>query len=124
MSSTNFWRVYSVRQQRRALVRNRAWKHRAHVRSKSARHSARGPMFFQSLEGVVYGPDGAPLADALVNLPSIHQSTRTGRYGEFKFEPLPSCGVRHLIVEAHGRELVIDVLSVPWPLAIHFRIDE
>lgn len=124
MSNADFSRGYGVQPQPCVVVRNRAWKRRARVMMKLARHSALGRMTFQSLEGVVYGPDGTPLADALVRLPGIHRSTRTGQYGEFKFEPAPRFGVKELIVEACGRELVIDVLSVPWPLAIHFQIDE
>jgi hypothetical protein len=124
MSNADFWRGYRVRPQPCVVVRNRAWKRRAQVTTKLARHSGLGRMIFRSLEGVVYGPDGAPLADALVRLPGVHRSTRTGQYGEFKFGSVPRFGVRELIVEACGRELVIDVLSVPWPLAIHFQFEE
>ena len=124
MLSANFWRVYGLRPQPCAIVRNRAGKRRAQATTKLARHSALRGMVFQSLEGVVYGPNGTPLADALVHLPSIHRSTRTGRYGEFKFEPAPRFGVKKLIVEARGRKLVIEVMSVPWPLAIHFQINQ
>ncbi|MBV9182017.1 MAG: carboxypeptidase regulatory-like domain-containing protein [Acidobacteria bacterium] len=81
---------------------------------------------FQSLEGVVYGPDGAPLGDAAVRLPGVNRSTQTSRYGEFKFEAVPVIAVKQLLVEAQGRQMVIDLssLSASWPLAIHFQLEE
>lgn len=126
MPSANFWRVHGVRPQPCMVLRRRAWKSRCPVTTKLVRKSAVRRVIFQSLQGVVYGPDGAPLADALVHLPSINRSTRTGRHGEFKFETVPAIGVKELLVEARGREMLIDLtaVSVPWPLAIHFQLEE
>jgi len=106
------------------MVRKRAWKRRAPVTAKLVRKSVVRRVILQSLEGVVYGPDGAPLADALVRLPSVNRSTRTGQHGEFKLETVPVVDVKELLVEAWGKEMVIDALRVPWPLAIHFQTEE
>jgi hypothetical protein len=43
----------------------------------------------QSLDGVVYGPEGTPLCDAVVRLLAWNRSTRTGSHGEFNFETVP-----------------------------------
>lgn len=78
----------------------------------------------QALQGVIYGPDGNPLRNAVVHLPSLHRSTRTGKHGEFIFEIVSDPALEELCVEAGGREVRIDLtgLSAPWPLAIHFRL--
>ena len=122
MPNADSWR--GVQPQTCLMVRKRAWKRRAPVTTKLVRKSAVRRVILHSLEGVVYGPDGAPLADALVHLPSVNRSTRTGRHGEFKFETVPALDVKELLVEARGREMVVDAVRVPWPVAIHFQTEE
>ena len=126
MPSVNFWRVHGLPPQPCMVLRKRAWKRRAPVTTKLVRKSAVRRVMFRSLEGVVYGPQGAPLADALIHLPSINRSTRTGQHGEFNFETVPATAVQELLVEARGREMRIDLtdIAMPWPLAIHFRFEQ
>ena len=119
----NFWRAHGVPPERCRRLCRRTWKRRAPVTTKVVCKSVRR-VPLHSLEGVVYGPDGTPLADALVQLPSLSRSTRTGRHGEFNFETVPAFGVRELLVAARDKEMVIDVAKVSWPLAIHFQVEE
>jgi hypothetical protein len=69
---------------------------------------------------------GRPLCDAVVRLPAINRSTRTGRHGEFNFETIPPSNLGQLRVEAKGRELAIDLSTVaaPSPTGDSFRDGE
>jgi hypothetical protein len=126
MPRVNFWRIDGARPQPCMVLRKRAWKRRRPVTTKLVRKSALSRVVLHSLEGVIYGPEGTPLVDALVHLPSINRSTRTGRHGEFNFEIVPANGLNQLLVEARGRQMLVDLTGVnmPWPLAIHFRAQE
>jgi hypothetical protein len=79
----------------------------------------------QSLDGVVYGPEGTPLCDAVVRLLAWNRTTRTGRHGEFNFETVPPSNLGQLRVESKGRELAVDlsIVAAPSPLAIHFEME-
>lgn len=74
----------------------------------------------RSLPGVVYGSEGAPLTDAIIRLPALNRTTRTGKFGEFQFEILPTEDLSRLEIEAAGREITVDLDTVEVPIAIHF----
>jgi len=95
-------------------------------RERAERRSGRRGSHLRSLPGVVYGPEGIPLCDALVHLPSLNRSTRTGMYGEFNFETVPARGLGLLRVEVEGRgiEIELSAETVLLPLAIHFEMNE
>ena len=76
----------------------------------------------RSLPGVVYGPAGRPLSDAIVRLPALNRVTRTGKHGEFNFETVPAETLRQLAVEAEGQRLTIELSPFAAPIAIHFQI--
>ena len=76
----------------------------------------------RSLPGVVYGPAGRPLSDAIVRLPALNRMTRTGKHGEFNFETVPAETLRQLAVEAQGRELTVELSRFAGPIAIHFQL--
>ena len=77
----------------------------------------------RSLPGVVYGPAGRPLSDAIVRLPDLNRVTRTGKHGEFNFESVPAETLRQLAIEAEGRELTIELSTFAAPIAIHFQVE-
>ena len=101
-------------------------RHRAQpCQERRRRNSNRRGTQARDLPGVVYGPEGIPLSDAIVYLPSLNRSTRTGIYGEFNFGTVPASALGQLRVEAAGREIEIDLgAETLSPLAIHFEIRE
>jgi hypothetical protein len=84
------------------------------------RHEAPEHTNVRCLPGVVYGSEGAPLADALIRLPTLNRTTRTGKFGEFQLEILPTEDLSQLEIEAAGREITVDLNTVEVPIAIHF----
>jgi len=120
-----FWQAHSLPPQPCFVIRRRVWLELAPKPVKLVRKSIVESVPVQSLQGVVYGPGGIPLCDAVVRLPALNRSTRTGRHGEFNFETVPPNNLGQLRVEAKGRELAIDLSAVaaPSPLAIHFEME-
>ena len=65
-----------------------------------------------SLAGSIVGPQGIPLADALVEVPSINASVRANHKGQFEFRNVPlgdEFRPRTLIVHAKGRTQTFDL---------------
>lgn len=118
--SKSFWHGHGLTPQPCFVIRQRAWQEPHVQRDSEYALAAWAP---QSLQGVVYGPEGDPLAGAIVRLPLANRSTRTGKYGEFVFHAVPS-DLGKLRVEAHGRSMTLDLRDVdtPSPLAIHFEL--
>jgi len=84
------------------------------------RHETPEHSKLRCLPGVVYGSDGAPLADAIIRLPALNRTTRTGKFGEFQLEILTTEYLSELEIEAAGREIAVDLNTVQVPIAIHF----
>jgi len=118
--SKSFWHGHGLTPRPCFVIRQRAWQEPYVQRNSEYAFAALPP---QSLQGVVYGPEGDPLAGAIVRLPSANRSTRTGKYGEFVFHAVPSY-LGKLRVEAHGRSMTLDLrdLDTPSSLAIHFEL--
>jgi len=95
---------------------------RSKERSKAMpdRHDTPEDTKLRCLPGVVYGSEGAPLAGAIVRLPALNRTTRTGMFGEFQLEILPTEDLSQLEIEAAGREITVDLNTVEVPIAIHF----
>ena len=81
-----------------------------------------------SLAGTIVGPQEIPLADALVELPSINASVRTDHNGRFEFRNVPlgdEFRPRTLIVHAKGRKQTFDLHDHPEsPLTIQFFLED
>jgi len=85
------------------------------------RHETPEHRKLRCLPGVVYGSEGVPLADAIIRLPALNRTTRTGKFGEFQLEILPTEDLlTQLEIEAAGREIAVDLNTVQVPIAIHF----
>ena len=80
-----------------------------------------------SLHGVVVGPEDTPLANALVELPSLQQSVYTDGNGRFRFPTVPaSPPVTRLRIRAKGLTQEMDVAQLSTDegaLVIHFNFD-
>jgi hypothetical protein len=75
------------------------------------------------LHGVVLGPGEIPLMGAVVEVPALSLSTRTGHDGRFAFAGVPSDPPVKLRVRAKGREMFVVPLQprpAQEPLVIHF----
>lgn len=81
-----------------------------------------------TLRGIVLGPDDAPLARAVVEIPSLQLSTRTDLKGQFTLSNVPAePRTKSLRVRAKGRELDIAVeqpASEDQVVVIHFNLFE
>lgn len=76
------------------------------------------------LAGVVLGPENVPVMGAVVEIPSLQFSVRTGSNGQFYFKSVPESGwLKRLVVKARGRTQEIPLekdYSEENPLVIHF----
>ena len=77
-----------------------------------------------SFHGVLLGKGDIPLADCVVEVPSLNLSTSTDRKGRFTFRGLPAEGTKNLVVKAKGRVLPVscddNYTNSSAPLVIHF----
>ena len=78
-----------------------------------------------SLNGMVIGPGDQPIMDALVELPLLQLTTRSGADGRFYFPAIPGEGKTHLRIYARGQEMDLQVdklYAEDDPLKIRFVI--
>jgi len=77
-----------------------------------------------SFHGVLLGTGDIPLADCVVEVPSLRLSTSTDRKGRFTFRGLPAEGTKNLVVKAKGRVLPVscdeNYTNSNAPMVIHF----
>ena len=77
-----------------------------------------------SFHGVLLGPGDLPLANCVVEVPSLNLSTTTDHKGRFSFVGLPAQGAKKLLVKAKGHVLPVNSdVNYPdstAPLVIHF----
>jgi hypothetical protein len=127
MPSPASWQAFGVPPQPCLTLRTRAWKELTPKPVKLVRKTVFEKVLSRPLEGVVLGPEAIPIAEATVELPALHLSTRTDPYGQFRFANVPvGSGLRHLLVRAKGREMTVDLgtSAAPSPLAIQFEMEE
>jgi hypothetical protein len=76
------------------------------------------------LAGVVLGPEDVPVMGAVIEIPALQLSVRTGSKGQFRFKSVPEGGwLKRLVVKARGRtqEIALEKdYSEENPLIIHF----
>ena len=76
------------------------------------------------LVGVVLGPEDVPVMGAVIEIPALQMSVRTGAKGQFRFQSVPESGwLKHLVVRARGKTQDIALekdYSEENPLVIHF----
>lgn|SRR5262249_40299049 len=82
-----------------------------------------------SLQGTIVGPGEVPIADALVEAPSLNLTTRTDYKGRFRFAAVPvqprAPGLR---ITAKGRQLFLGseaiALDRTGNLLVHFKLED
>lgn len=81
-----------------------------------------------SMEGTILGPEGTPLTNARVELPTHNLVTRTDIKGRFVFQAVPTePAQKRMRILARGRELSreVDYMKIKQePLIIHFDVLE
>jgi hypothetical protein len=87
------------------------------------------PLKFEALPvkplvGVVLGPEDVPVMGAVIEIPALQLTVRTGSKGQFRFKSVPESGwLKRLVVKARGRtqEIALEKdYSEENPLVIHF----
>jgi hypothetical protein len=74
------------------------------------------------LEGVVLGPEDAPIMDALVELPALNLSVLTDDRGRFRFAGCPSSGSLKLFATKNNVRVGIDA-GTTQPVTIHIPLE-
>lgn len=78
--------------------------------------------------GVLMGPDDIPIANARVELPAQHLTTRSDAHGRFWFAAVPAKPtVKHFRIQARGRDFAVEVerkADDQEPLIIHINPGE
>jgi hypothetical protein len=81
-----------------------------------------------ALQGTVLGPRDVPVMNAIVDLPSLNQSTQTDSAGRFRFAAVPSGGQspKCLVVRARGRRFEVAAAAPrdEQPLVIRIQLTE